>query len=194
MLSISTSSLLRRSTQLNSSSPRLPSHPTTFYPVKSTVRLTCPAAFSSNAIFVSNFFCSSAILSAVSLPCACCTCNAATSNVSFSTLFLILPFWSAVAAAPDAASTAGLNASVSAASAVSRSVWRVERSAAETAARSLVEMGSLARASAWAVPALPPLGGVLVVVVDGWILGWGDCGDHVESNWIGLICTDLMLN
>jgi hypothetical protein len=64
--------------------------------------------------------------------------------------------WSAVAAAPDAASIAGLKASVSASSAASCMPLTISRSAAETAARLLWSM-EVKRALAWAsaVPAFP---------------------------------------
>lgn len=55
-----------------------------------------------------------------------------------------------------AALIAGLKASVSASSAVSRSAWRVSRSADETVARS-AGTGNLAVASARALPAVPLL-------------------------------------
>lgn len=59
-------------------------------------------------------------------------------------------------AASVAAEIAGLNASVSASSAVTRSAWRVARSVEETVARS-AGTGNLAVASARAFPAVPLL-------------------------------------
>lgn len=64
--------------------------------------------------------------------------------------------WRAVAASPDAASTAGLKASVSASSATSWIPLMTLRSAAETPARLVMSMlAKRALASVSAVPAVP---------------------------------------
>lgn len=82
-----------------------------------------------------------------------------TSPVSLRTLFLILPTWSASAAAPDAAAIAGLNWSVSALSAAFRMLFIAVRTSDETVVRSALAKGSTktAFASAWALPATPSL-------------------------------------
>ena len=80
-----------------------------------------------------------------------------TSPVSLSTLFAILPFWSASAAAPDAASIAGLKSEVSASSAASRIVFMFEATEESRVARSTPAKGSTktAFALASASPAVP---------------------------------------